>query len=90
METGFDPWRRKWQPTVVFLPGKSHGQRSLLGHSPWARIKWGTVEYTYVVKEQWRGKAKEVKESSHFLRDSLLELKGSNDPLEVERSTAVT
>ena len=36
----FDPWvgkiswRRKWQPTPVFLPGKSHGQRSLAGYSP--------------------------------------------------------
>ena len=27
------PWRRKWQPTPVFLPGKSHGQRSLAGYS---------------------------------------------------------
>ena len=40
-ENGFDsqvgkiPWRRKWLPTPVFLPGKSHGQRSLAGHSPW-------------------------------------------------------
>ena len=38
---GFDPWvgkipwRRKWQFTLVFLPGKSHGQSSLLGYSPW-------------------------------------------------------
>ena len=30
-----DPWRRKWQPTPVFLPGESHGQRSLAGYSPW-------------------------------------------------------
>ena len=29
------PWRRKWQLTPVFLPGKSHGQRSLVGYSPW-------------------------------------------------------
>ena len=29
------PWRRKWQPTPVFLPGKSHGQKSLAGYSPW-------------------------------------------------------
>ena len=29
------PWRRKWQATPVFLPGKSHGQRSLVGYSPW-------------------------------------------------------
>ena len=30
-------WRRKWQSTPVLLPGKSHGQRSLLGYSPWGR-----------------------------------------------------
>ena len=29
------PWRRKWQPTPVFLLGESHGQRSLVGYSPW-------------------------------------------------------
>ena len=29
------PWRRKWQPTLVFLLGESHGQRSLEGYSPW-------------------------------------------------------
>ena len=31
------PWRRKWQPTPVFLPGDSHGQRSLAGYSLWCR-----------------------------------------------------
>ena len=29
-----DPWSRKWQPTPIFLPEKSHGQRSLVGYSP--------------------------------------------------------
>ena len=29
-----DPWKRKWQPILVFLPEKFHGQRSLLGYSP--------------------------------------------------------
>ena len=29
------PWRRKWQPTSMFLPGKSHGQSSLVGYIPW-------------------------------------------------------
>ena len=29
------PWKRKWQPIPVFLPGKSHGQRGLAGYSPW-------------------------------------------------------
>ena len=31
------PWRRKWQPTPAFLPGKSRGERSLVGYSPWGR-----------------------------------------------------
>ena len=31
------PWRRKWQPTPVLLPGKSHGLRSFVGYSPWGR-----------------------------------------------------
>ena len=31
-----DPWRRAWQPTPEFLPRESHGQRSLVGYSPWA------------------------------------------------------
>jgi len=35
-KSGRLPWRRKWQPTPVFLPGKSHGQRSLAGYSPWS------------------------------------------------------
>ena len=30
-------WRRKWQPTLVFLPGESHEQSSLAGYSPWDR-----------------------------------------------------
>ena len=29
------PWRREWRPTPVFLPGESHGQRCLVGYSPW-------------------------------------------------------
>ena len=33
------PWRRKWQPTPVLLPGKSHGERSMAGYSPWGRKK---------------------------------------------------
>ena len=43
---GFDswvgkiPWRRKWQSTSVLLPGKSHGQRSLVGYSPWDCKEW--------------------------------------------------
>ena len=32
---GRSPWRKKWQPTPVFSLGKYHGQRSLVGYSPW-------------------------------------------------------
>ena len=48
----FDPWirkiplGRKWQPTPVFLPGKSHGQRSLVGYSPWDHKELDTTKRT--------------------------------------------
>ena len=37
-------WRRQWHPTPVFLPGKSHGQRSLVGCSPWGCEESDTTE----------------------------------------------
>ena len=37
-------WRRQWHPTPVLLPGKSHGQRSLVGCSPWGRKELDTTE----------------------------------------------
>ena len=49
-ETGFDPWvgkipwRRKWQPTPVLLPGESHGQRRLMGYSPYGCKEVDTTE----------------------------------------------
>ena len=52
---GFDswvkniPWRRKWQPTPVFSPGKPHGQRSLACYSPWGRKR---VAHNLVTKRQ--------------------------------------
>ena len=38
------PWRRKWQSTPVFFPGESHGQRSLMGYSPWDHKESDTTE----------------------------------------------
>jgi hypothetical protein len=49
-ECGFNPWvrkiplRRKWQPKPVFLAGKSYGQRSLGGYSPWDCIESDMTE----------------------------------------------
>ena len=39
------PWRRKWQPTSVLLPWRSHGQRSLVDHSPRGHRAWDTTEW---------------------------------------------
>ena len=39
-------WRRKWQPTPVFLPGESHGRGALSGHGPWGRRESDTSEAT--------------------------------------------
>ena len=50
MRPGFDPWvkkilwRREWQPTPVFLLGKSHGQRSQGVYSPWGCKESDTIE----------------------------------------------
>ena len=41
------PWRRKWQPTPVFCLEKSHGQRSLVGYSPWGHKELDTAEFAH-------------------------------------------
>ena len=53
------PWRRAWQPTPVFLPGEVHGQRSLVGYSPWGRKELdraGPLMYmsTHTHTQRWR------------------------------------
>ena len=42
-------WRRKWQPTPVFLSGEPHGQKSLVGYSPWGHKR---VRHDLVTKQQ--------------------------------------
>ena len=42
-------WRRKWLPTLVFLPGKFHGQRSLVGYSPWGYKELDTIAHTHII-----------------------------------------
>ena len=42
------PWRREWQPTPVFLPGESHGWRSLVGYSPQAHKESDRTERLHV------------------------------------------
>ena len=50
-------WRRKWQPSPVFLPGKSHEQRSLEDYSPWGHKELDTtVELTHfpILTKDWK------------------------------------
>ena len=46
-EAGKTPWRKKWQPTPVSLPGKFPGQRSLVGYSPGGRKESTTTEHAH-------------------------------------------
>ena len=68
------PWRRAQQPTLVFLPGESnHGQRSLVGYSPWGHKESVTIEVpqhdhttdTWNDLEDVLGDALELKEVRH-------------------------
>ena len=45
LQVGKIPWKRAWQPTPVFLPGEFHGQRSLVGYSPWACKELDTIDW---------------------------------------------
>ena len=51
-------WRRKWQPTPVLLPGKSHGRRSLVGYIPWVAKSWTllTTSLSLFTCMHWRSK----------------------------------
>ena len=62
-DTGLIPanilWSREWQPTAVFLPGKSHGQRSLVGYHPWGCKESdmaGCLRHIYLTKLLHRSK----------------------------------
>jgi len=57
------PWRRKWQPTPVFLPGEPHGQRSLEGYSPWVHKESDTTEC--LSTQHTKHKRKNHKNSKH-------------------------
>ena len=54
------PYRRKWQPTPIFFPGKSHGRRNLVGYSPWGRKESDMTErhlliHVKCLKMLWNG-----------------------------------
>ena len=60
------PWSRKWQPTPVFLPGKFHGQRSLVGYSSWGRKDLDATEQHFI-----EGACSNQKAAHTFIQESL-------------------
>ena len=65
---GMIPWRRAWQPTPVFLPGESHGQRSLVGCNLWGCKELDTTEATYHARKMGRNWQKQLKLESFWLK----------------------
>ena len=45
-QVGKIPWKKAWQPTPLFLPGESHGQRNLVGYCPWGHKELDMTEVT--------------------------------------------
>ena len=62
----FDPWvrkitwRKKWQPTPVFLPRESHGQKSLVSYSPWGHKESDTTEWLST-HPRWQGISQDLR-----------------------------
>ena len=69
------PWRRKWQPIPVFLPGKFHGRRSLAGYSPWGRKESDTTGRLHFTSLQSRSKSQ--RSLCSVLEDSIQNKHGS-------------
>ena len=88
---GFDPWvrkilwRRKWQPTPVLFPKKSHGQRSLAGYSPLGRKELDTTEWIHF--RRWTSLVAQRLKRLPALRETWVQSLGWEDPLEKEMTT---
>ena len=79
----FMHWRRKWQPTPVFLPGESQGWRSLVGCRLWGRTELDTTEATEQQQQQrwnpWDGKELGVFEAARCVwQESVNRGRGGN------------
>ena len=74
---GEEPWRRKWQPTPIFLPGAFHGQRSLAGYSPWGCKEMDMTKTTKTTTLFWENLHSPFS-SKHSLDCGLLKVKPLN------------
>ena len=81
------PWRRKWQPTPIFLPGESHGWRSLVGYiSPWG-CKESDVTSLYFLStvirpDLWASLVAQTVQNLPAVQETLVQSLGQEDPLE--------
>ena len=62
------PWRREWQPTPVFLPGESQGQRRLVGYSPWGHKESDTTEQLSTAQQRAYPQKRRIKRGTEKLR----------------------
>ena len=76
------PWRREWQPTLVFFPGESHGHRSLVVYSPWGHKDSDRTEQLTL---SFLGSS-DSKESA-CMQETWVRSLGQEDPLEKGMAT---
>ena len=72
------PWSRKWQPTLVPLPGKSHEQRSVVSYSPWGRKELDMTERLNTHSDQAPGRL--IQGSVKLFRTQILSISQSHHP----------
>ena len=78
------PWRRKWQSTPGLLPGKSHGQRSLVGYSPWGCKELDTTERLHF---HFLSLVAQLVKNLPVMQETWVRSLGWEDPLEKEKGT---
>ena len=89
----FMHWRRKWQPTPVFLPGESQGQGSLVGCRLWGRTESDTTEVTQQQQQQqhtfihWVSLVVQWVRNLLAMQETRVRSLGWEDPLEKEMAT---
>ena len=94
---GFDPWvrkipwRREWLPTPVFLPGESHGWRSLVGCRLWGRTESDTTEATSQQQQTYlrASPVAQMVKSLPATWETGVPSLGREDPLEKEMATPI-
>ena len=72
----FSLWRKKWQPTPVFLPGESHGERGLAGYSPWVCKELDMIEVTFHTLTSNFHRPEETKRNHDKMKCAVLDLGG--------------